>query len=149
MQIICHFSKFFLAQRSSLSLLFMVMVTDWKVCKKKNLFWNWDFQGVVYIWWEQPRVKWDRAEIFSSHGKTRQQVTRGNYILHNMKMATKHFKVVFIAILNYLREQWFYSLVVYRNPPHPSPPLSTPPHRSLPLFPPLLFASLLVSNTDN
>ena len=38
-----------------------------------------------------------------------------------MKMATKHFKVVFIAILNYLREQWFYSLVVYRNPPRPLP----------------------------
>ena len=67
-----------------------------------------------------------------------------------MKMATKHFKVVFIAILNYLREQWFYSLVVYRNPPHPSQPLPTAPYLSPRLSSslPCLFQTLIINEVN-
>ena len=65
----------------------------------------------------------------------RQQSTQGNYILLEMKMATEHSKVVFIAILNYSREQWFCHLVVYWKPPPPSPfPLLPLPPLLLCLF---------------
>ena len=53
---------------------------------------------MVYIWREQTRVKWDRAELFSSHGNTRPQETQGNYIWFKMKMATEQSKVVCITI---------------------------------------------------
>ena len=67
-----------------------------------------------------------------------------------MKMATKHFKVVFIAILNYLRERWFYSLVVYRNPTHPSQPLPTAPYLSpcLSSSLPCLFQTLIINEVN-
>ena len=65
-------------------------------------------------------------------------------------MATKHFKVVFIAILNYLRERWFYSLVVYRNPTHPSQPLPTAPYLSPRLSSslPCLFQTLIINEVN-
>ena len=85
---------------------------------------------MVYIWREQTRVKWVRAEVFSSHRNTWQQATQRDYIFFNTKMAIEHSKVVFIAILQYSREQWFCPLVIHWNP-LPPPPLS--------LFPPSRF----------
>ena len=71
----------------------------------------------MYIWREQTRVKWDRAEVFSSHGNTRPRDTQGNYILLNMKIATEKSKVACIWVFNYSREPWFCLLVVYLEPP--------------------------------
>ena len=82
---------------------------------------------MVFIWREQTGVKWNRAEVFSSHGNTRQKATQGNYILFNTKIVTEYSKVVFIAILKYSRKQWFFSLVVYWTPPPPPPPFPFPP----------------------